>query len=91
MHPIQIYAEERIDSGREANSWEVSLLDSQAVALTSLQRHGEDMPGDSGVSIWGECGGDGWVKSGGVAPLSWGFSVVLDSSMASYIGWSLWR
>ena len=44
------------------------------------------MSGASGVSIWGECVGSGWVDSGGMAPLLWGFSVGLTSLMASSMG-----
>ena len=45
---------------------------------------------DYGVSIWDECGRDGWVESGGVVPLSWVCSAVLNSLMEISEGSSLW-
>ena len=48
------------------------------------------MSGNYGVSIGGECGNYGWVKSGGVGPLSQGVSVVLASLLDRSIGSISW-
>ena len=58
----------------------------RAAALASTQRHGGVKYGDSRVSIWGECGGDGWVESGDISPLSRKGSVRLSSLMAISVG-----
>ena len=56
-----------------------------------MQGHGGGNFGDYGESIGGDCDKDGWVKSGGVVPLSWDFSDGLASSLESLIWLSLLR
>ena len=62
----------------------------RAAALTSMCRCVRDTSGASGVSIWDEWVGDGWVESSGIAPLYRCFWVVLASLLASSVGSIFW-
>ena len=71
------------------NMGKFPLLDRRSATLASMQGCGGGESKASGASIGGECSEYGWVKSGGVAPLSWGVSAVLASALEISVGLSL--
>ena len=64
-----------------------------AASLDSTQGHGRGLVRATEVSSRGECGNDGWVPTGGVAPLSWRFLVrsVLSSASSGILSSSVWE
>ena len=67
----------------------ISLARWEAV-LISTQLHGGVEDGYYGSSTGGDFGEDGWVRSGGVTPLSCGVSVGVVSTPTRSIGSSSW-
>ena len=66
------------------------LLSRQAEALTSTRVCVRGEAEYYKASTRGDFGGDGWVRSGGVTPLSRGVLIRVVSAPASHIGSSSW-